>query len=131
MEKSYNIYRHKLLFLVFVSVISPKIDVRRAPVPEASICCTGEIAATGPLTARSPILPTCQTKKKNKTNHHFTLRTSCSDSVQPSCVFVSLLCKTVTEESWCPAGSTTQHRVRVLLCHLRCSTLVSWKQNSL
>lgn len=54
--------RHKLLFLVFVSRISPKSDVRIAPVPEAIICCTGEI--TGPLAARSSILPTCQTKHK-------------------------------------------------------------------
>lgn len=40
---------------------SPKIDVRRAPVPEASICCTGEIAAPEPP-GRSPILPPARTK---------------------------------------------------------------------
>lgn len=60
---------HQLLFLVLVYVMLPKKDVRRAPVPEASICCTGEIVAMGLLSPLSPILTTCQTWKKKKTHH--------------------------------------------------------------
>lgn len=36
-------------------LISPKMDVRSAPVLDAIICCVGEMASTA--SARSPILP--------------------------------------------------------------------------
>lgn len=47
---------------VFVCWLSPKMDVSRAPVLDATICCVGEMAAGGSLAARSPILTVCQTK---------------------------------------------------------------------
>lgn len=43
---------------LYWTLILPNSDVSSAPVPEASICCTGVIPAEGVTTGRSPILTT-------------------------------------------------------------------------